>query len=314
MPYEIPQNLKYKEKIAFGLTFWQLFWLGLFGGLSAVIFFRLELNFFLKAFLVLFFVVLGVGFAFFDFFGFLQTYNNYRKGVRKAGFFDKQLNDFVEVKKIEDNVLFLRNNSLRAVLEVTPINFSILSVEEQRAVISAYKDFLNSLDFPVQIVVRTVSLNLDDYLFDLRKNVFELNNLELEKQFESFKDFIQGFIEENSVKNRLFYVVVPFSLFSRTQPLKDFFVSFKNLFSKEKEKTSFVLNKEIALNQLNVRVGLCAEKLKACGLFVRRLENEELFGLLASFFDSFIESKNNYFFPLTLLEKFCGEANEEKEE
>ena len=238
MPYEIPQNLKYMEKIAFGLTFCQLFWLGLFGGLSAVIFFRLELAFFLKAFFVLFFVVLGVGFAFFDFFGFLQTYNNYRKGVWKAGFFDRQLNDFVEVKKIEDNVLFLRNNSLRAVLEVTPINFSILSVEEQRAVISAYKDFLNSLDFPVQIVVRTVSLNLDDYLFDLRKNVFELNNLELEKQFESFKDFIQGFIEENSVKNRLFYVVVPFSLFSRTQPLKDFFVSFKNLFSKEKEKTT----------------------------------------------------------------------------
>jgi len=313
MPYEIPQNLKYSEKIAFGLTFWQLFWLALFCGLAGIIFFKLQLNFFLKAFFVLLLVVLGVGFAFFDFFGFLQKYNSFRKGVRKAGFFDKQLNDFVGVKRIESNVMFLDNNSLRAVLEVTPINFSILSASEQKAIISGYKDFLNSLDFPVQIVVRTVSLNLDDYLFGLRKNVFELNNRELEKQFESFKEFIQGFIQENSVKNRLFYVVVPFSLFSKTQPLKDLLVSFQNLFSEQKQKTSFSLNQEIALSSLNNRVSLCAEKLKACGLFVRRLEDNDLFGLLASFFDSFIEAKNNYFFPLTLLEEFLEEKNEEKE-
>ena len=107
MPYEIPQNLKYSEKIAFGLTFWQLFWLALFCGLAGIIFFKLQLNFFLKAFFVLLLVVLGVGFAFFDFFGFLQKYNSFRKGVRKAGFFDKQLNDFVGVKRIESNVMFL---------------------------------------------------------------------------------------------------------------------------------------------------------------------------------------------------------------
>ncbi len=313
MAYEIPQNLKYSEKIAFNLTFWQLLWLGLFWGLSAVIFFKFELNFYLKFLLCFLFVCLGVGFSFFNFFDYLKVYWNYRKGLRKAGFFDSKLNDFVEVKKIEDNTIFLNNNSLRAILEITPINFSILSEAEQKAIVSAYRDFLNSLDFPVQIVMRTVSLNLDEYLFNLKKNVIELNNVELEKQFESFKEFIQTFIEENSVKNRLFYVVVPYSPYSKTQPLKDFFVNLKNLFSKKKQKTSFKLNEEIALNQLNVRVQLCSEKLKTCGLFVKRLNEDQLFGLLASFFDSFIPAENNYFFPLTLLEKFSGEKNEEKE-
>jgi len=303
MPYEIPKNLKYEEKIAFGFTFWQLLWLGLFGGAAAIIFFKTPLDFYLKAGLSVALMGLGVGFAFLNFWHHLKDYNSFRKGIREAGLFDKRLLDFVEVKKIENEAVYLRNGSLRAILEVTPINFGILAGPEQKAIISAYKDFLNSLDFPVQIVMRTTSLNIDDYLFGLRKKVVESNNLELEKQFESFKAFVQGFIQENSVKNRLFYLVVPYSPYSHTQPLQDTLAGLKSVFSRRKAKSSFQLNKEIALNQLDVRVELCAEKLKRCGLFTKRLGDQELFSLLAGFFDSWIQSENDYFYPITLLEK-----------
>lgn len=304
MAYEIPKNLRYEEKIVFGLTFWQFFWLALFGGLAAIVFFKTNLDLLAKACLSVFFMLLGVGFAFLNFGRHLSAYRAYWSSVGEAGFLDKRLRQFVEAQKIENDAIFLRNGSLRAVLEVTPINFSILSEEEKRAVVSAYRDFLNSLDFPVQVVMRTTALNLDDYLFDLRKSVFALNNRELEQQFDSFKEFVQKFILQSNVKNRLFYVVVPYSPFAGTNAFSDLLAMVKNFFSKRKSKTGFDLNRETALNQLNVRVELCAEKLKRCELHSKRLNDKQLLSLLASFFDSFIEAENDYFFPLTLLEKF----------
>ena len=307
MPYEIPKNLKYEEKIVFGLTFWQFVWLGGFGGLAAVIFFRLPLSIFLKAPLSVFFMVLGVGFAFLDFGKYLRDYKAFRKSVRKAGFLDKRLREFVEVKKIENDAVYLCNGALRAILEVTPINFSILGEDEKRAVISAYRDFLNSLDFPVQIVMRTTSLNLDDYLFDLKQRVWGLNNRELEQQFDSFKDFVQKFINKNNVKNRLFYIVISYSPYSHTNSAAELLTAAQNMFSRQKKKSGLALNREIALNQLNVRVQLCREKLKRCQLDTRRLNCRELQGLLASFFGSCIESDNDYLFPVTFLKKFKEE-------
>lgn len=309
MPYEIPKNLRYEEKIVFGLTFWQFVWLAGFGGLAAIIFFRMPLSIYLKAPLSVFFLLLGVGFSFLDLGGHLGRYNIFRKSIREAGFLDERLKEFVEVKKIETDAIYLRNGTLRAVLEVTPINFSILGDDEKRAVISAYRDFLNSLSFPVQIVMRTTHLNLDEYLFELKQKVWKLNNRELEQQFESFKQFVQQFIQENNVRNRLFYIIVPYSPYSNTNVSKEMMTVLQNTFSKHKRQSGLSLNKEIALNQLNVRVQLCQNKLKRCQLDTRRLNGNELQGLLASFFDSCIESGNDYLFPVTFLKKF----EEEKE-
>lgn len=309
MPYEIPKNLRYEEKIVFGLTFWQFVWLGGFGGLAAIIFFRMPLSLFLKVPLSILFLFLGVGFGFLDLAGHLGRYNTFRKSIRQAGFLDEKLKEFVEVKKIENDAIYLRNGTLRAVLEVTPINFSILGNDEKKAVISAYRDFLNSLSFPIQIVMRTTNLNLDEYLFELKQKVWKLNNRELEQQFDSFKEFIQQFIQKNNVRNRLFYIVVPYSPYSYTDMGKEMLTLLQNMFSKQKRKSGLALNKEIALDQLNVRVQLCKDKLKRCQLTTRRLNSNELQGLLASFFDSCIESDNDYLFPITFLKKF----EEEKE-
>jgi len=316
MPYEIPKNLKYQEKIVFGLTFWQFLWLSLFGGLAGIIFFKTSLLFEVKLLVCIVFLLLGAGFAFFGFFDVLRDLNVFRKSIHGAGFFDERLKEFIEVKSIGDDTIFLRDGSLRAIIQVIPINFMMLSQEEQRAVVSAFFDFLNSLDFPLQIVVRTVDLSLDDYLGRLRGQVVSLKKDSLLEQFNSFQEFVREFIKGNNVKNRLFYVVVPFSLSYSFNPLnqfKDFIVSFKNFFSGGKAKTSRDLGKETALHGLNVRVKLCEEKLARCNLISCRLNSGQLTSLLASFFESFVEARNEYFFPVTLLEEFreksLGEAN-----
>jgi hypothetical protein len=294
MSYQIPQNLKYKEKIAFNLTFEQMAWLGGFGSTAAITYLKLALPFPLKELTAIILASLGVGFGFFGFAGHLKTFNQYRQGIVKAGYFDKKMGRLVDVKKVEKDTIFLKEGSLRAIMQVTPINFSMLSKDEQRAIIKAFKDFLNSLDFTVQIVVRTVNLSLEGYLQNLQQKAADSKNEKVMQQFESFRDFVNQFIEENAVKDRLFYLVVLAS------PQNNF-----NLF-KAKE------NKEQALKQLAIRVKLCQQKLKKCNLLTKRLNTEELVSLLASFFHGFIEAGNGYLFPLTMIKRFEKENEARK--
>lgn len=304
MAYEIPQNLKYQEKIAFGLTFPQLLWLSVFGCIAGTVFLKTNLDFSIKITIALALCGIGAGFAFFDFTEKISAFRVFQKSIRGAGYFDPKIKSFVDVAKIEFETIFLKSGGLRAIVQVQPLNFGMLSSQEQEAIIKAYKDFLNSLDFSVQIVMRTVNLSLDNYLLNLEEKAKQSKNERLLEQFVSFKEFVKQFIHDNAVKNRLFYLVIPYSAANNTNPLKDLLIVLSNLFSKEKQETSFEFNRENALNHLNIRVKLCRDKLKKCNLLTKRLDTEELVSLLASFFEGFVEAKNNYFFPITLIEEF----------
>ncbi len=286
MPYEIPQNLKYKEKIAFNLTFEQMAWLGVFGTIAAIIYLKTGLPFPIKEGIALLIASIGCGFAFLNFTEHLKTFRTYKKSINKAGYFDPKMRQLVDVKKIEKDVIFLKDGSMRALLQITPLNFSMLSKNEQQAIIKAYKDFLNSMDFTVQIVARTVNLSLESYLRTLHEKAVQSKNEKLVEQFESFREFLNQFIEQNAVKDRLFYLVIP-----NSQENGIF------LF-KSQQKT------EQSLKELDIRVKLCQQKLKKCNLLTKHLNSEELTSLMASFFHGFIEAQNEYFFPTTMLKKF----------
>lgn len=209
MAYEIPKNLKYEEKIVFNLSIWQALWVALFGILVWTVFVKTGFSFEVKVLASIFLGILGLGFAFFDLKKNLTIAANFLLKPRQLGYFDKNLDRFLQVEKIENDTVFLKNGGSKTIVQVVPINFHILSGRQQEAIISAFKDFLNSLDFPIQIVMRTVNLSIDEYLEQLEVTVKKHKKPLLEKQFTDFKKFVQEYIEENAVKNRLFYVVVP---------------------------------------------------------------------------------------------------------
>jgi len=272
LAYEIPKNLKYEEKILFNLSIWQALWVGLFGVLVVIIFFRTPLIFEIKVVVGIFLGLLGIGFAFLDLKKHLQTVLGFFLKPRQAGYLDKKVNNFLDVKKIGDDTVFLKDNSEKAIVQVQPINFHILSQRQQQAIISAYNDFLNSLDFPIQIVMRTVNLSLEEYLNQLEIKVMQQKKQKLKTQFNEFQEFIRNYIEEHAVKNRLFYIVVP-------------------------------NEKKAPANQLDIRVKLCQEKLANCNLTTKRLSTNELVSLLSSYFEGFIEAENEYQSMITLLEQ-----------
>ncbi|MFH0955084.1 MAG: PrgI family protein [Candidatus Micrarchaeota archaeon] len=261
MAYEIPANLQYKEKIMFNLTMGQLFWLGTFGIISAIIFLRLPFDLTIRFALALPFMACGIGFAFFGFYDKAKDRWTFHNSIKKAGYFDKKLEQFLEIKKIENDTIYLKDGSLRAILQIMPINFLMLAKTEQEAIIQAYKEFLNSLDFSIQIVMRTVNLDLNDYLKKLEAQSLETKNPRILEQFKAFDEFLQKHIADKKVKNRQFYLVIPYSQPAGTGKLLGIFGK-KN----ETEKDA-----EMGLRQLDIRVKLCQQKLKKSNLLTMRL-------------------------------------------
>ena len=75
---------------------------------------------------------------------------------------------YLNISEVKDNVLVLRDGSLRAVITVSSTNFALKSEDEQNALTGAFQGFLNSLDFPVQILIHSRILDINGYLEKLR--------------------------------------------------------------------------------------------------------------------------------------------------
>ncbi len=119
---------------------------------------------------------------------------------------------FLEIQDIREGVLLLKNNSLRGVMMVSSINFALKSEEEQTAIIYAFQNFLNSLDFSCQIVVQSRNINITPYLDSLKDLEEKQTNDLLKKQIASYREFIKNMVVGDVVMTKNFYVVVPYTL------------------------------------------------------------------------------------------------------
>jgi len=117
---------------------------------------------------------------------------------------------FLPIKEIKEGVVVMNNGSLRAVIMVSSVNFSLKSDQEKDAMVVAYQNFLNALNFPIQIATRSRQLHLDDYLENLSKSMGEQNNELLRAQTAQYIQFVAGLLETANVMEKRFFVVVPY--------------------------------------------------------------------------------------------------------
>lgn len=136
---------------------------------------------------------------------------------------------YLPLAEIKRDCLVLKDGSLRAVLLASSINFALKSTQEQEAVIQGYIQFLNALDFPLQIVIQSRPFNITPYLENLKKLRLQQRNELLRAQMADYIDFVSELVELGQIMNRRFYVVVPYN------PLGDkkrgFFHRLSDLFS-----------------------------------------------------------------------------------
>lgn len=131
------------------------------------------------------------------------------KGPRKKTAPSTQ--QYLDIMEIRDDTVIMKNGSLVAVLLVASINFSLKSEEEQDAVIGAYVSFLNTIDFPLQIVIQSRRLDIDGYI-DVLKGVEKQQTNELLKtQTQEYRRFIGELVQMNAIMSKRFYIVIPYS-------------------------------------------------------------------------------------------------------
>ncbi len=124
----------------------------------------------------------------------------------------KSTQSFTLIDQIRDGVVILRKGGMRALIKCSSINFALKSQDEQDAIIYQYQNFLNSLDFYIQIVIDSRFLNIDDYLEMLKQKQAEQQNDLLRIQTQEYINFIRDFVETTNIISTDFYVVVPLEI------------------------------------------------------------------------------------------------------
>lgn len=120
--------------------------------------------------------------------------------------------DLIPIDEIRDGVVILKDSTMRLVLLVSSINFALKSEDEQNAIIFAYQEFLNSLDFPVQIVVSSRKMDITPYLEQVKALQEKQMNELLRLQMDEYINFVGELVRGSNIMTKTFLVVVPFSV------------------------------------------------------------------------------------------------------
>ena len=179
--------------------------------------------------------------------------------------------DFIPVEKIKEGVMIMKDKSLKGILIVSSLNFALKSAEEQTAIIYQFQNFLNSLDFPAQIIAESKRINMTGYVEKIREMEKNQTNELLKIQTAEYIKFIEDIIGGGSIMNKEFYVVVPY--FPMTELVN--FVSESGDASKLTEE-KFQASKY----QLLQRMEYVSLGLRRCGLKSAPLDTGEIIELL----------------------------------
>lgn len=181
--------------------------------------------------------------------------------------------NFVSIKDIRDNVVIQKNGQMTMVLLASSVNFALKSLDEQQAILFQFQQFLNTLDFSLQIYVQSRRLNIEPYLEMLSGLEVKQDNDLMRIQLREYMEFIRTFTTDVAVMNKNFFVVIPYTptKVNLTKGITNFFAP----------------NQDPALNtsdmqfdehriQLEQRVGVVTEGLARVGVRTITLQKDDL--------------------------------------
>jgi len=151
--------------------------------------------------------------------------NNKKKNISAS-------QDFLDIMGIRDDTVIMKDGSLRAVILVSSINFALKGEDEQNAIIQAYISFLNSLEYPLQIVIQSRRLDIDNYIEKLKRREKEQTNELLRMQTTDYRQYVTELLELGEIMSKKFFIIVPYNPLSDKK--KNFINRFLEIFSAPK--------------------------------------------------------------------------------
>ena len=120
----------------------------------------------------------------------------------------------IDISQIVNGVIVFKNGGFRRIVMVSGVNFALKSEQEQNIMIGGYQGFLNSLDFPVQILIHSRKINIEKYIRQLNSKIDNERNPLLQTQLREYQSFVEEFVKINDIMIKNFFVVIPYETFA----------------------------------------------------------------------------------------------------
>lgn len=182
--------------------------------------------------------------------------------------------DHLEVETIQDDVVVLRGGLISIVIQTSAINFGLLSEEEQDATIYAYAGLLNSLSFPVQMVIKSEKKDISSYLELLVAQEKKLKDETMKTRMSQYRNFIETTIQEQNVLDKKFYIIVSYQMVT---------------LSGKVEITEELLSRAKA--DLEPKRDHIIKQLTRIGLTAQQLNSQNLMKLFHSYYNSTVKGQ-----------------------
>lgn len=183
---------------------------------------------------------------------------------------------FVPVKEIRNGIIVLKDGGYRGILICSSVNFGLKSADEQRAITVGFQNFLNTLDFSVQIVVNSRRMDLRPYLALLGEKTPEQKSELMRIQLREYIEFVHSFADQANIMTKSFYIVVPYA--PRLSAASAIGFLHKESAAAKIASTETVFEEDRA--QLEQRLTLVAGGLSGTGVRAVPLGTEEIIELL----------------------------------
>lgn len=200
--------------------------------------------------------------------------------------------NFLDIVDIKEDTLILKGSRFCMVLETTSLNFDLLSEKEQDAAIYAYANFVNSLEQPVQVVVRTRQVEIGKYIEYLEERQKLQPSEALREHMGAYINFVKQLVLESTILYKRFFLVVPYravtaSTSNPLDPIMDLIPFLKQKTTSQYSQTAFDKAKQI----FSEREQEIAWHFRRLGLEVKRLTTPELVKLFFKIYNPEIETQ-----------------------
>ena len=208
---------------------------------------------------------------------------------------------FLDIFDITNDMIIMSDGAASMVLSVSAMNFGLLSEDEQDATIYAYAALLNSLSFPVEIVISSQPKDVTKYLKYIQDQEEQTPNKLYQRRLQEYRLFVESLVQEQNVLDKKFYIVIPLSAIEMGLSAQSVMPG-----SKAKPLTSYEKNFiiEKAATNLFPRRDHVIDQLARIGLYSRQLTTQELIQMLyasynpESFEGQKVTDTNSYTTPL----------------
>lgn len=199
---------------------------------------------------------------------------------------------YLPFSEIRDNMIIMKDGSSRMILRVHALNFNLKSTEEQDAILISYQRFLNALNFPIQIIIRSLRVDIESYINRLKNLALKQDNGLLQEQTYKYIDFLMTLIDLAQIMKKEFYIIVPYDFENNESVRKnDFFGLFRSFWSalSQEESITNIRSHRTRVSKLKKgnteRVSMIKMSLESVGLRAEEVGKADIIRLVHDFYN-----------------------------